>query len=317
VTSPLIDALLAFALIAVVPLALGLDRRTARLRAMAAAAGVLATAGLAFRRDVALAVALATPWLVTTVVATSAAIRAWSPTRRTLTSVARPLPFAYLVFGAAWLLFELAGARPLGVAPPFVELAAVHMSYAGFTAGMLATVAARRLATSRPVPAAIMLALVLAGPPVVAVGFRFAPPLQVVGAVLLTLGLSMLAWLTVQVVIPSAGRLTAVLLGASSAAIVAPMLLATWWAIAITAALPAPSVASMARSHGLTNAVGFAFLGVLGWRRLQHEQPDEPRNATRAHRQAGRARARHASRVRHDPVAEPRGAERGKATGPG
>jgi hypothetical protein len=31
----------------------------------------------------------------------------------------------------------------------------------------------------------------------------------------------------------------------------------------------------MARSHGLTNAIGFAFLGVLGWRRLQHEQLTE------------------------------------------
>ncbi len=28
----------------------------------------------------------------------------------------------------------------------------------------------------------------------------------------------------------------------------------------------------MARTHGLTNAVGSAFLGVLGWRRLQREE---------------------------------------------
>jgi YndJ-like protein len=277
VTSPLLDVLLGFALIAVIPLAFGLDRLTVPLRGVAAAAGCLATTGLALRRDAALAVALGTPWLATTVVAALLAIRAWWRGRRTLAGATRPLPFAYLVFGAAWLMFELAGAQPLEVAPPFVELAAVHMSYAGFTAGMLATVAARRLATSRPIPATVMLALVLASPPVVAVGFRFAPPLQVIGAVLLTLGLSMLAWLTVRIVLPATGDgLTAMLLSTSSAAIAVPMLLATWWAVGTTAALPAPSIPFMARSHGLTNAVGFAFLGVLGWRRLRHEQPDEP-----------------------------------------
>jgi hypothetical protein len=179
------------------------------------------------------------------------------------------------------LVFELADAQPLGVRPPFIELAAVHFSYAGFTAGMLATVTARRVATSRPAPAAVMVTLVLAGPPVVAVGFRFAPPLQVVGAILLTLGLSMLSWLTVRIVVPAAGdRLAATMLGASSVAVVVPMLLAVWWAIGMTAALPAPSVAIMARSHGLANAVGFAFLGVLGWRRLQRKEPGEPTTPT-------------------------------------
>jgi hypothetical protein len=126
-----------------------------------------------------------------------------------------------------------------------------------------------------------MVTSVLAGPPVVAVGFRFVPPLQVAGAVMLTLGLSMHAWLTIRIVVPTAGdRLAAMMLGASSVAVVLPMLLALWWAIGMTAALPAPSVAMMARTHGLTNAVGFAFLGVLGWRRLQRVEASEPTTGT-------------------------------------
>jgi YndJ-like protein len=116
---------------------------------------------------------------------------------------------------------------------------------------MLATVAARRLATSRPAQTAVMVTVVLLGPPVVAVGFEFAPALQVAGAVLLTLGLTMLSWLTVRVVVSAAGDL-----------------LAVWWAIGMAAGLTAPSVPVMARSHGLANAIGFAFLGVLGWRRV-------------------------------------------------
>jgi YndJ-like protein len=275
----LVDVLLGFALIAVIPLAFGLDHLTARLHGAATVAGCLATAGLALRRDV--AAALAAPWLLITLVAALLIIRRWWRTERAWAAVARPVAFAYLAFGAAWLVLDLADARPLGVAPPFIELAALHLSYAGFTAGMLATVAARWVAASRPAQAAAMVTLVLAGPPVVAVGFRFAPPLQVVGAVLLTVGLSMLAWLTARVVVPAAGdRLAATMLGASSAAVIVPMLLAVWWAAGMTASLPAPSVPIMARSHGLTNALGFAFLGVLGWRRLQHDERGEPTTRT-------------------------------------
>jgi YndJ-like protein len=269
VSSPLVDALLGFALLAVIPLAFGLDPVTARLRGAVAVAGALATAGLALRRDAAVAVALGTPWLVMTLVAVVLAIEEWWHGRRTWAAIGRSIVLAELAFGAAWLLFELADRRPLGVAPPFVELVAVHFSYAGFTAGTLATVTARRVAASRPVQTALMVSLVLAGPPVVGVGFEFAPPLLVVGAVMLTLGLSMLAWLTLRVVVPAAGdRLASVLLRASSVVVVVPMLLAVWWAIGMTTGLPAPSVPAMARSHGLANAVGFSFLGVLGWRRL-------------------------------------------------
>jgi hypothetical protein len=126
-----------------------------------------------------------------------------------------------------------------------------------------------------------MVTLVLVGPPVVAVGFRVVPPLQVAGAIMLTVGLSMLFWLTIRIVVPAAGdRLAAMMLGASSAAVVVLMLLAVWWAIGMTAALPARSVAVMARSHGLTNAVGFAYLGVLSWWRLQREEPSEPTTRT-------------------------------------
>jgi hypothetical protein len=276
-----VDALLGFAVLAVIPLAFALDRLTARLRGMAFVAGLLATTGLALRRDVAVAVALGTPWLVTTLLSALLAIRRWWRAQRTWAGLARAVAFADLAFGAAWLVFELADTRPFGVAPPFVELAAVHMSYAGFTAAMLATVTARRVAASRPAQAPVMVTSVLAGPPVVAVGFRFVPPLQVAGAILLTLGLSMLSWLTIRIVVPAAGdRLAAMMLSASSVAVVVPMLLAVWWAIGRTAALPAPSVAMMARTHGLANAVGFAFLGVLGWRRLQRVEAGEPTTGT-------------------------------------
>jgi hypothetical protein len=90
---------------------------------------------------------------------------------------------------------------------------------------------------------------------------------------MLTVGLSLLSWQTARTVIPTAGdRLATALLGVSSAAVIVPMLLTIWWAVGRTAALPAPSVSVMAPTHGLSNAVGFAFLGVVGWRRLDRTE---------------------------------------------
>jgi hypothetical protein len=269
----LVDVLLGFGLIVVVPLAFGLDHRTAKLTRVGTAAGCLATTGLALRRGTPMAIVLGFPWLAITVAAELPVARHWWRERPTWAATAPVVTFADLVFAAAWLLLELAGTRPFGVAPPFVELAAVHFTYAGFTAGLLVTVAARRCAAGRPLQVTVMVALVLLGPPVVAVGFRLAPPLQVLGASMLTVGLCLLSWQTARTVIPTGGdRLAAALLGVSSAAVIVPMLLAVWWAVGRTAALPAPSVSVMAPTHGLANAVGFAFLGVVGWRRLDRTE---------------------------------------------
>jgi hypothetical protein len=99
----LVDALLGFASIAVIPLAFSLDRLTARLGGAAVVAGSAATTALALRRDlrdVAAAVALGVPWLVVTLVAALLVIRRWWRAERAWAAIGRPVAFAYLVFGA-------------------------------------------------------------------------------------------------------------------------------------------------------------------------------------------------------------------------
>jgi hypothetical protein len=161
----LVDVLLGFALIAVIPLAFGLDRLTARLRGAATVAGCLAMAGLALRRDVAVAAALGAPWLIITLVAALLIIRRWWRGERAWAAVARPVAFAYLAFGAAWLVLDLADARPLRGraavhrarrAAPL--LCGIHDRHAGHSRGLLGR-------ASRPAQAAAMVSLVLAGPP--------------------------------------------------------------------------------------------------------------------------------------------------------
>jgi hypothetical protein len=113
--------------------------------------------------------------------------------------------------------------------------------------------------------AAASLLAVVAAPPIVAAGFTFAPPLQVAGATLLAAGLFLLAWVTIRHAVPQVGRAAGTLLTLSSLAVLAPMVLAVSWALGNTVGTPALSIPAMARLHGITNAVGFTLLGLIGW----------------------------------------------------
>lgn len=116
--------------------------------------------------------------------------------------------------------------------------------------------------------AALAVVAIVIAPPIVALGFTFAPALQIAGAVLLTVGLWLLAWVTARHIAPTAPRLTSSLLLLSSASVLVPMLLAVQWAIRSNLGTPALSIPDMARTHGVLNAFGFALAGVFGWRLL-------------------------------------------------
>jgi AcrR family transcriptional regulator len=64
-----------------------------------------------------------------------------------------------------------------------------------------------------------------------------------------------------------ADRLTAALLCGSAAVLAVSMVLAVSWALGEATGLPHPSLAWMAATHGVANALGFALCGMVGWRR--------------------------------------------------
>lgn len=107
------------------------------------------------------------------------------------------------------------------------------------------------------------------GPPIIAAGFAFFGLLQIVGAVLLTLGLWLLAWVTIRHVAPQITSLARALLVISSLTVLVPMTLAVQWAVGVNFGTPALSIPDMVLAHGATNAIGFALSGVLGWRVAQ------------------------------------------------
>lgn len=269
----LIDALLLLGIVVIVPTAVPLHPGAGRSHAaVALVAGIPAGPALLLDPGVPAGL-LALPWLVASATAAALSARWWLSGRRDVLDLVWVMALVYLTVGAGWLVADRLGLQPAGVGPPFVQLTAVHFHYAGFASSLLAGCALRYCPSRTPAVAA---SLIVGAPPIVAVGFTTYGPLQIVGAALLTAGLWLLAWEIVRRIGPEIGGLAGVLLVVSSLATVVPMVLAVQWAIGANYATPALSVPAMARLHGITNAIGFTFLGVLGWR-LSTVEPHVPR----------------------------------------
>lgn len=272
---PLVEAVLLFAVLVLVPLGLPLtrppqhrtERRTERrpvAERLQPAGAALAAAGVLTPRGT-VAGLLAGGWLAVTLVALAPAAAAWlrAPTLRPV-PLARTGALAFLVVGAAWLVVDRLGWQPLGLDRALVTLTAVHFHIAGFATS---TIAARTAAVSvDPAPrlTALAVAGVVVGPATVAVGFAAYRPLQLAGAVVLTAGIYVLAWLLVRHVRVEPPAARGLLVGAA-VVVVLPMALAVQWAAGAVLGTPALGVPAMARTHGLANAFGFALPALVAW----------------------------------------------------
>lgn len=220
------------------------------------------------------AAALAAPWLALALLAALSGALPLLQHRWTMPLLGRAGALAFLAVGAGWLLLSRLGARPLDFSPAIVELTGVHFHYAGFASATIATWAYLAMDGARRRAAGAVLIALLAGPLLTAAGFTFSPFLQVLGAVVLTLALWTLAALTIELVVSGDHeRATRALLGVSALAVLAPMALAVQWAAAQQLPIGALSIPDMALIHGTANALGFALLGLLGWRRAADSVP--------------------------------------------
>lgn len=270
----LVDAMMALAVAVVVPAAIPLyPAGGSRAAAAATLAGAPVAPALLIDRG-AVAAALVAPWMLAAGVGAFAAARWWRAHGARVRQVIWPAAAAYLVVGAVWLFADRLDLAPGGFAAPFVQLTAVHFHYAGFASAVLVGCAWRWCPSSRT--AATAAGLTVAGPPVVAGGFASLGLLQIAGAVLLTLGLWLLAWVTVRHVAPQVNRIAGSLLVGSSLAVLVPMGLAVQWAVGTNYGTPALSIPHMALTHGITNALGFTLLGVTGWRLALQEGAGHP-----------------------------------------
>ena len=148
-----------------------------------------------------------------------------------------------------------------------MELTAVHFHFAGFVAALLAARTCEAATRRAPRWAAAGTILTIASPPIVAMGFTTGSAVfQIGGALLLSLGVWIIAGLTFAVVVPITPDAPArALLSLSALAVVVPMVLAVFWAAAQHVDVPALDIPAMARIHGTLNAFGFSLAGLLGW----------------------------------------------------
>jgi len=256
----MINALLILGVAVVLPLAVG-----GRWWWWAAAAGCVA-ASLAWLPTGWPAAVLVAPWAAAGLAVTATALRECAPV--TCRSAARVVAAGYSVVAAGALCTSRLGLRLLGIGEPIVKLTAVHYTYAGAAALILAAAALPTPAGRRPPVAYWAVGLTAGAPPIVALGFvtGSAAP-QIGGAVLMTIGVWLTASLELRAV--AAGREKGAargLLAVSGVAIWIPMVLALAWAAGQHWNVPALSIPDMARTHGVANAVAFVLCGLAGRR---------------------------------------------------
>lgn len=259
----LLDQVVLLGIAVVLPLSIG-----GRLWWWAAAAG---GALLSFLVPTGWAGLLVTPFFVAAVwtawmyASAAGPLRAWR-----IVETAEVTASAYAAVAASALAQSRFGVGLFDIYEPIVQLTAVHFTFAGSAALVLAiaTLADADAAWERV--AVVAVSLTATAPPIVALGFVTASSIaQVGGAVLMTVGVWLTAVLQLRSVLTGrCDRAASVLLAVSGLSIWVPMVLAVAWASAHYWNVPALSIPDMARTHGLANAFGFVLCGLLA-RRLE------------------------------------------------
>ncbi len=226
-----------------------------------------ATAGVAFLLPRCVGAVAAAPLVVASSALLVSRVRATGPRwRGDLSTAADVLALVYGLVAALALFVSRSGVILLDQHEPFVELTAVHYTFAGAGALYLSARCLDRRSRSQLARAGVLVTAI--APPVVALGFvlRAALP-QVGGAVLMTIGV----WITATLQLGDgfvlrSRRIVRVLLVLSGLAVWAPMILAVAWAAGQHWSVPMLSVHDMARTHGVVNALAFVVCGVVARR---------------------------------------------------
>jgi hypothetical protein len=275
----LVQLIVMLGMLVVIPMGLGLiddrqDPRIARIRTLwPGAAAVGAVALWLPRGPVAAALALvyaaATLALALTAPLRLARTRSLAPPEiAVLTALVTPAVAGLALVAERW------GHRLFGFDLEILSLTVPHFHFAGFAAALVAGLvcrtadrrAGRLAALSVPVGTLLVLA-----------GYFIDDWAELAGAVVLTCGMwlvGLLTWRDVRTAAPD--RVTRTLLSVSAVVLIATMLLALSWALGEATGLPHPTLAWMAATHGLGNALGFALCAVLAWRRMRSLPPEAP-----------------------------------------
>lgn len=274
----LIHKVVFFAMLVIVPLGLSLvmaDEQTGslglyRLAVLVQPIAAIVTVASFFFEKGTLSAALSAVWLVfALLVALVGLTRFVSRGLYPLQESTIDAGLLYLPVAGVWLVVYRLGVQPFDYGETIILLTVVHFHFAGFAAPIIAGMTGRMLATLNRSPAKIYLFTVVsivAAMPLVAAGITFSPWLGLMGTLLLSLGLVMLAVVTVARVIPVVPRFrTRVLLAIAALSSCTAMVLACLYAYSLVAHTVILRIPTMAMTHGLLNAFGFATCSLIAW----------------------------------------------------
>ena len=259
-----IHGALIFGMVVVVPMALVLnDRLQGKSRIplwVPVTATVVAAASFVVDEG-AVAAAMCVPWVA---VGAALGIEKLGHPRTLVARLVFLLPHAYLVFGAGWLVISRYGRRPMGFDSMIVELTAVHFHYAGFVAPVIIALTRSEHARARgPLLVALWMALVAS--PLTALGFVYSPTIGAVGAVTFMAALWMWSAIVLVGVVRRLGGKERILMAVAAASVLVSMALAAVYAIGVAAGETWIDIPTMARTHGVLNALGLSFCGAAAW----------------------------------------------------
>ena len=268
----IIHGALIFGMTVVVPMSMLLsDRLHGRSRVptwLPVAAGIVASASF-FVPKGPLSAGLCNPWVIT---CTVIGLEKIGNPRTLIARLVYLLPHGYLVFGAVWLVISRYGVRPLDFPSIIVELTAVHFHYAGFVAPIIIAVTRNHQVRARG-PLLVALWLALAASPLTAIGFVYSATIGAVGAVTFMLGLFLWSVITVVVVVPQLDRNARGLMLVAAGSVLVSMILAAIYLIGVAAGESWVAIPTMARTHGVLNAIGFSLCGAGAWLLASETRP--------------------------------------------
>ena len=273
----LIHKVVFYSFLVIVPLALSLapagdDRGNGlyRLIVLVQPSAALVTIVSFFVEKGPLSAALSVAWLIlTALIALYGVTRLLARRFYPVEELSIDAGMLYLPVAGLWLVVYRLGVQPFDYGETIILLTVIHFHFAGFAAPIIAGLVGRMLARTQSQPSRIFPLIVVAlvvAMPLIAAGITFSPWLGLIGTLLLTTGLVLLAVLTLARACPAV-RLTSarVLFVIAALSSCVAMVLACLYAYSIVAKILILRIPTMAMTHGLLNAFGFVTCSLIAW----------------------------------------------------
>jgi hypothetical protein len=177
----------------------------------------------------------------------------------------------YLPVAGVWLVVYRLGEQPFGYGETIILLTVVHFHFAGFAAPIIAGMNGRVLASTEFPQRIYAFAVfgIIAAMPLVAAGITLSPVVGLIGTLLLSIALLLLAVLTIGWIRPVIERRSnKILLVLAALSSCSAMVLASLYAYSIATHSLILTIPTMAMTHGIVNAFGFVTCSLFVWSRI-------------------------------------------------